>query len=200
MQPPPLTVVFVHGAGHTGEVWDRTRVALGLASVAVDLPGRRGLPGDLTATTVDGAAAAIIEALAEVEGPVALVGHSVSGTVIPSVASALGPRVGHLVFVAGIVVPAGQRPMDYFLQPERRDAVAQALEDLRRRHAGDTLETAGERAASALDSLVLSAQPMRYGDLAPTTEVTYIRCRRDPIQTPALQELFAASSRRRSVR
>ena len=50
-------LVLVHGGQHAGDCWDPTvdeihRQAPELAVLAVDLPGRRGTPGDLTTATI----------------------------------------------------------------------------------------------------------------------------------------------------
>lgn len=51
-------LVLVHGGQHAGDCWDPTvdeihRQAPELAVHALDLPGRRGKPGDLTTATID---------------------------------------------------------------------------------------------------------------------------------------------------
>ncbi|MDT5209867.1 MAG: hypothetical protein QOF67_2282, partial [Mycobacterium sp.] len=50
-------LVLVHGGAHAGDCWDLTvdeihRLAPDLNVLAVDLPGRRGKPGDLRTLTV----------------------------------------------------------------------------------------------------------------------------------------------------
>ena len=68
MAPPAL--VLVHGAVHAADCWDLTigeirRLAPELAVLAVDLPGRRGKPGDLaTVTIADWVASVVADTLA----------------------------------------------------------------------------------------------------------------------------------------
>ena len=53
------TIVLVHGAGHTSDDWCRAQDHLRHASLAVDLPGRKDRPGDLTSVTIEEAAASV---------------------------------------------------------------------------------------------------------------------------------------------
>lgn len=184
------TAVLVHGAGHDSTVWDGVRAALSHPSVAVDLPGRRSRPADITRVTVADAAAAV--AAGAPEGDVVLVGHSVAGTVLPSAAALLGDRVRHLVFVAGITAPDGVAPVDVFL-PGESARVAERLRELRAEHGGRTLEEVGTKVGSAIDSLNLSAQPMAWAGVPASVPRTFVRCLRDPIQPRELQAAFAES-------
>lgn len=187
------TVVLVHGAGHTSAVWQETQAALSHPSLAVDLPGRGTRPAELATVTVEQAADAVAaDVVAGVDGDVVLVGHSVAGTVLPSVAARLGGRVRHLVFVAGVTAPEGTLPLEEFL-PGQTDAVAQRLADLRRDHAGGTLESMDVKTASTIDSLNLSSQPMSWAGLPASIGRTFVRCLRDPIQPRAMQARFAES-------
>lgn len=138
------TAVLVHGAGHDSTVWDGVRAALSHPSVAVDLPGRRSRPADITRVTVASAAASV--AADAPGGDVVLVGHSVAGTVLPSVAALLGDRVRHLVFVAGITGPDGEPPMELFL-PGQAGAVAERLSAWRVEHGAARWRTSAPRSA-----------------------------------------------------
>jgi len=132
----------------------------------VDLPGRGRHPADLTRVTVDAAADAVAaDVRAAVDGDIVLVGHSVAGTVLPSVAARLGDRVRGMVFVAGISAPEGQAPTDLFL-PGQAARVATRLAELRAEHGGTTLEALDVKTASSIDSLNLSSQPMRWAGIA----------------------------------
>lgn len=180
-------LVLVHGAGHDRSVWDRVRTTLSTPSVAVDLPGRGSRPADITRVAVADAAASV--AADAPDGELVLVGHSAAGTLLPSAAALLGARVRHLVFVAGITAPDGVPPVDVFL-PGRTDEVAERLASLRAEHGGRRLEDVGTKIGSAIDSLNLSTQPMDWAGLPPSMPRTFVRCLRDPIQPPALQNRF----------
>jgi pimeloyl-ACP methyl ester carboxylesterase len=189
--------VLVHGAGHTAEVWRATREAMRSPSLATDLPGRGARPADITMVTVSAAANAVVEdVLATIDGEIdrglVLIGHSVSGTILPSVAARLGPHIRHLVFVAGITAPEGVPPLDVFL-PGQGDAVRGRLAELRREHAGQTLEALDVKTASSIDSLNFASQPMRWHGLPTATPRTFVRCLRDPIQPRELQAQFIAN-------
>ena len=189
--------VLVHGAGHTAAVWHETREAMRSSSLAFDLPGRGSRPADITTVTVSEAADAVAkDVLAAVDGQVdrglVLVGHSMSGTILPSVAARLSPHVRHLVFVAGITAPEGVLPLGVFL-PGRVDVVLEHLAVLRRKHVGQALEALDLKTASSIDSLNFASQPMRWHGLPKTTPRMFVRCLRDPIQPRELQAQLIAN-------
>jgi pimeloyl-ACP methyl ester carboxylesterase len=191
--PELPTAVLVHGAGHTAAVWDATRSAMVHPSLAVDLPGRASRPGDITSVTVAEAADAVVADVVErLTGDIVLVGHSVAGTILPTVVARLAPRVRHLVFVAGITAPDGTPPFEVFL-PGQGAMVTEHLVGLRRAHAGRSLEGMTVKDASSIDSLNFSSQPMRWHGLGPAVPRTFVRCLRDPIQPRELQARFIAN-------
>jgi pimeloyl-ACP methyl ester carboxylesterase len=156
---------------------------------AVDLPGRATRPADITRVTVEQAADSVAADIrAAVEGDLVLVGHSVAGTVLPSVAARLDGRVRHLVFIAGITAAQdGHLPMESFLggQEER---VARRMASFRQEHEGATLEDLEVRTSSAIDSLNFASQPMTWAGVQETIGRTFVRCLNDPIQSRALQD------------
>src|SRR5207245_248176 len=90
------TIVLVHGAGHTADVWRAVQEHTRHPTVAFDLPGRRDRPAPIAEVTIDDAAtslAADVERAAD--GRVVLVGHSAGGVVLPALAARLGERVDH---------------------------------------------------------------------------------------------------------
>jgi len=187
-------IVLVHGAGHDSSVWDATRAAMRAATLAVDLPGRAGRPASLCDVTVADAAAAIVgDVAAAAPGPVLLVGHSVAGTVLPSVAAQLGERVLGMVFVAGIAVGQGEVPIARYL-PERLEQVTEAFAALCAEHRGNAMERLDVKTASSIDSLNFSLQPMEWAGVGPEVPRTYVRCLRDPIQPRPMQDLFIAAT------
>src|SRR3954470_23914216 len=122
-------------------------------SLAVDLPGRGARPADITRVTVEQAADSVdADIRAMVEGDLVLVGHSVAGAVLPSVAARLSGRARHLVFIAGITAPEGRLPMEAFLSGQE-EKVARRMGLFREVHEGATLEDLDVRTASAIDSL-----------------------------------------------
>ncbi len=185
-----MTPVLIHGAGHTGSIWDDTRRAMTHPSLVVDIPGRRTRPADITTVTIDQAADSIAaDIAAQVDADVVLVGHSVAGVVLPAVTARLGLRVRHLVFVAGITAQEGEVPSEEFL-PGQAGRVGERLADFRRDHRGQTLEELDARTGQAVDSLNLSSQRMSWKGVPPHVGRTFIRCLDDPIQPRALQDRF----------
>src|SRR3954447_4288110 len=189
----PLTAVLVHGAGHTSAVWQRTQAAMRSPTVAVDLPGRGARPAEITRVTVEQAADSVAADIrAMVEGDLVLVGHSVAGTVLPSVAARLTGRVRHLVFIAGITAPEGRLPMEAFLSGQE-ERVARRMASFREVYKGSTLEDLDLRTASAIDSLNFASQPMIWGGLPDAIGRTFVRCLNDPIQSRELQDRLIAN-------
>lgn len=117
-----VIVAFVHGGVHTGACWDDTITAVGrmapsITCFAVDMPGRRGVPGDLASLTISQCVRSVADQVtAKVGGNkdtyVVLVGHSLAGVVIPGVAELLRDFVKHVIFVACCVPPQGKSVVD----------------------------------------------------------------------------------------
>ncbi|MFT0858623.1 alpha/beta fold hydrolase [Ancylobacter sp. G4_0304] len=98
-----VTVVLVHGAWADGSSWRhviRRLQAEGIAVVAVQNP-TTSLADDVAATRL---------ALAAIEGPVVLAGHSWGGTVITEAGN--DPKVKALVYVAAFAPDVGQSTGD----------------------------------------------------------------------------------------
>jgi pimeloyl-ACP methyl ester carboxylesterase len=104
----PATVVLVHGAWHGAWCWDRVvqgLAARGVDVVAIDLPGHGASTeplGDL-----HGDAAAVGRALDALDGSAVVCGHSYGGAVI-SEGAAGHPNVRHLVYLAALMLDAGE--------------------------------------------------------------------------------------------
>jgi pimeloyl-ACP methyl ester carboxylesterase len=131
------TLVLVHGGTMTSTIWDQVGQHLESPWVAVDLPGRRYRPADLSRIGRNDWVRAVdrdIESLAEV----VLVGHSSGGYVIPGVA-ALSPRlVRRMVFVAATVPADDTRPVD-FLKPGLKEMTLEHERQLFESTAGITI-------------------------------------------------------------
>ena len=94
---------LVHGAWHGGWCWDRVVQELearGHRAIAPDLPC------DVPAADADAYADAVVRALADVDEPVVVVGHSQGGITIPLVAARR--PVERLVFLAALVPQPGR--------------------------------------------------------------------------------------------
>lgn len=183
-----LTLVLIHGAGHTAAVWDETRRSLKRPSVAVNLPGRAGKAGDLSRLSVPDVSRSIADDVrtATQADSLILVGHSVSGVLLPTVASLLAGRSRHLVFVAGISAREGELPADVYA-PGRLDQFTSHLANLRAQLRGVPLEELSAQDARSIDSLSLSCEPMRWEGLPASTPRTFVRCLDDRIQPREIQ-------------
>lgn len=103
------TIVFLHGAGTGGWIWNRVAEELPFPSVALDVPGRTP---DATPHRV---ADQIVEQL-DRRGvdSVSLVLHSLAGVLASGLADRLGTRIEGLVYVSAVVPPEGKRFVDSF--------------------------------------------------------------------------------------
>jgi pimeloyl-ACP methyl ester carboxylesterase len=132
----PATLVLIHGGQHDSRCWQPTidaitREAPGTRTLAVNLPGRQGVPGDLDTLTI---ADCVEAAVGQIEqaglDDVVLVGHSMAGLTVPGVATKLGAdRVRRIICVACSVPPQGQRILDTLIPPIRL-AVGRARNEL----------------------------------------------------------------------
>ncbi len=122
-------LVLVHGGGLAGDSWELTideihRLAPELAVLAVDLPGRRGKPGDLVALTIADCVESVVDDIEHAGlDTIVLVGHSMAGPTVPGVAATLGPsRVRELVLATAFVPPEGKSLVDTLTGPFARVA------------------------------------------------------------------------------
>jgi pimeloyl-ACP methyl ester carboxylesterase len=117
-------LVLIHGGEHAGDCWDLTvehlhRQVADLRVLAVDLPGRRAKPGDLTTLTI---ADWISSVVADVDdaglAEVVVVGHSLAGLTAPGVVARLGQsRVREMVLIAAAVPRQGAAIVDTLRGP-----------------------------------------------------------------------------------
>ncbi len=200
-------MLLVHGAGNTSRVWRRVQQTLRHGSHAVDLPGRGRRPTDITAWTIDDAAAALAgEAIAVLgAGPIVVVAHSAGAIVAPQLLAHLGSAAAHVVFVAGLIAPEGARPAD-IVHPERVAAMAERRVGLLADRRGSVFVHSAALAPPGLaaitdpsivqgiDSLNLMFQVVTWSGVGGHVGRTYIRCGRDEIQTPDMQARLVAAS------
>lgn len=115
-------LVFLHGGVHTGACWDDTTRAItdlrpGIETLAVDLPGRRGIAGDLATLTIEECVSSVCDQILDNvqihrNRPLIMIGHSLAGVVLPGVVNRLGPGVRQVIFVATCLPPVGQCVVD----------------------------------------------------------------------------------------
>jgi pimeloyl-ACP methyl ester carboxylesterase len=112
-------LVLVHGGGLAADSWELTideinRQAPELTVIAVDLPGRRGKPGDLLAVTIADFVDSVVGDIEDAGlGEIVIVGHSMAGLTVPGVVTKLGPlRVREMIFATAFVPLEGKALVD----------------------------------------------------------------------------------------
>jgi pimeloyl-ACP methyl ester carboxylesterase len=187
------TLIFVHGACVRDAVWWWSRMAaplaeLGIETVAVPLPscGEAGEQlGDL-----DDDVAACRGAIGEVEGPVALLGHSYGGMVITEAGA--DDRVARLLYVTSVMPDAGQSQAELtgaepapWLDPGDDGTIGVHPDLIRKFFLQDCDEEATEAALARLtrqSAIPFAQSPSRVGWRE--RPATYIVCTED-LATPA---------------
>ncbi|MBT1687629.1 alpha/beta fold hydrolase [Dawidia soli] len=109
------TYVLVHGAWQAPYVWDAVRADLvnkGNKVVIVQLPGHGDDNTPPLNLTLDVYSNKVIEAVSEVNGKVILVGHSMGGMVVTTVAEKIPTRIHKLVYIAAFLPASGQALTD----------------------------------------------------------------------------------------
>lgn len=195
-----MQYILVHGLGHGGWCWDRTRAALQAAGHTVIAP-------DLPLTSLEDDVA-LVAALIDEHSPVVLVGHSYGGLVISQAAAGSQGTVSHLVYVAAAMFGPDE---DYLALVEEHATPLSA--NLTERN-GDWITVPAERAragfynecsagdaaaavarlrpthAACISSGVTPAQPWQQ------IPSLFIVCLRDQAMPPMAQTVLAAKADR----
>jgi pimeloyl-ACP methyl ester carboxylesterase len=107
----PKNYVLVHGAWQAPFVWQGVKANLekqGNKVIVVELPGHGDDHTSPGAITLDVYKQKVIDAISTVDGKVILVGHSLGGMIISSVAEAMPSKIEKLVYVAAYLPTSGQ--------------------------------------------------------------------------------------------
>ncbi|MBL7489679.1 alpha/beta fold hydrolase [Frankia sp. AgB1.9] len=206
------TVVLIHGAGDTADVWQSVQASLGGPSVALDLVGRGQHPADLAAVTLE---SAVQQALRDIEaltaGPLVLVAHSMGGALSPGILRSLGSRVVHLVHIAAVAAADGELPLATASR-EFADNLLAAANSLRAQlratsyadpddHLPDGLRPLTDPLAlTRVDSLNLGCVPTSWAGVAPDLPRTFIQPLHDRLYPAPAQRRLAAAIHAHRIR
>ena len=112
-------LVLVHGGGLAADSWELTtdeihRLAPDLTVLALDMPGRRGKPGNLKEMSITDCVDSLVRDIGSAGlVDVIIVGHSIGGMTLPGMASKLGTAsVRELIFAASFLPPEGATLVD----------------------------------------------------------------------------------------
>ena len=107
--------VLVHGSGHGSWCWERVVPLLeqhGHKVIAVDLPGNGHDDTPLADVTLDTYAEHLCRILDSLDGPAALVGHSLGGISVSRAAELRPDRVAVLVYLTAVLLEDGATFME----------------------------------------------------------------------------------------
>lgn len=191
--------VLVHG-GHGGAWnWDGVVPLLDAPSVAVDLPGRGGLPTASTPITFRMCAETVLAA-ADGAGftQVIAVGHSMGGYTISAFADLAPTRVAHLVYIAALAPPAGSTVFDIYYNSHGADpprfaepiVPVRSVAEVRDRLFADLDDELLSRVHSRMVAEPLSLFEDTFVSAPPSIPRTYVRCARDVPVPPAMATAF----------
>lgn len=109
------TYVLVHGAWQAPYVWDAVKTNLiskGNKVVVVELPGHGTDSTPAYTLSINAYRDKVIEAITKEEDKVILVGHSMGGMVITSVAEKIPSKISKLVYIGAFLPSSGQSLSD----------------------------------------------------------------------------------------
>lgn len=115
VKPIAKNYVLVHGAWQAPYVWDAVKATLvkeGNNVTVVELPGHGSDQTVPSTITLDLYATTVLNAISKIDGKVILVGHSLGGMVISSVAEKMPAKIEKLVYLSAYLPTSGQALTD----------------------------------------------------------------------------------------
>ncbi|SEJ88905.1 alpha/beta fold hydrolase [Paraburkholderia diazotrophica] len=200
--------VLVHGGHFAADCWSAVVNELGGKAIAFDLPGRgRHRDESLEGMTLERHARSVIRDMddANIERAV-LVGHSMGGSVICTVAALAPERVERLVFVSAPIAPHGMSNIEA-MTPEIKTVLS------RSRDAGDIVQQKPPKDFTrylfcndmsteladatcelvVADSIAPLLEPVPFAGVTPAISRTFIKLARDVSFSPDAQDRTIAT-------
>lgn len=206
------TFVLVHGAWQAPYVWDAVRTDLEKAGnnvIVVGLPGHGSDKTPPHTLSIDAYSNAVMDAMATVQTPVILVGHSMAGMVISNVAERMPEKIAKLVYIGAFLPANGQALTDLAysdpdskLGPALVPSADQLTIDVKPENLTDLFIADGTPADQALVQANYRAEPAipftnkvtlsaeRFG----AVQKVYVKTLQDVVISPGLQDRMIAAA------
>ena len=217
IHPKSDTYVLVHGAWQAPYVWNTVRTNLenkGNQVIVVELPGH-GKDNTPTYTlSIDAYRDKVIEAIAATNGKVILVGHSMAGMVITSVAEKVPHKISKLVYIGAFLPVSGQSLAELAMSDpgsKLGNSLVESADRLTLDVKSDSLSYLFINDGSQSDKELVAANYRAEPAIPFTNKITltnenfgsvekvYIKTLQDLVISPALQDRMIASARITSV-
>ncbi|WP_342083616.1 alpha/beta fold hydrolase [Dyadobacter sp. OTU695] len=211
------TYVLVHGAWQAPYVWDAVRADLeskGNKVIVVELPGHGSDNSPAHTLSLDVYIDKVVDALAQTDGKVILVGHSMGGMVVTGAAEKIPGKISKLVYIGAFLPASGQSlgelsqsDPDSKLGPQLVLSADHLTLDVKREAL--TALFIGDGSQAAKDQVLANyrAEPsIPFGDKVSLTsanfgsvEKAYIKTTQDVVISPGLQDKMIATAGIRAV-
>ncbi len=206
------TYVLVHGAWQAAYVWDAVRTDLekqGNKVVIVELPGHGNDQTPPHTLSLDVYRDKVIEAISKEKANVILVGHSMAGMVISSVAEKIPTRISQLVYIGAFLPANGQALTDLaFSDPDSKlgsllvPSADMLTLDVRKDSLTDLFIADGTPAAKdkvlsnyrAEPAIPLANKVTLTADHFGAVQKVYIKTLKDIVVSPGLQDRMIAEA------
>jgi pimeloyl-ACP methyl ester carboxylesterase len=211
--PAPVsnTYVLVHGAWQAPYVWDAVRSDLenkGNKVIVVELPGHGSDNTPTHTLSLDAYRDRVIDAISKANGKVILVGHSMGGMVVTSVAEKIPAKISKLVYIGAFLPTSGQSlgqlaetDPDSKLGPELSQSADKLTLDVKREKLTYLFINDGSQAEK--EKVIANYRPepaIPFGNSITLTvnfssvEKVYIKTMQDIVISPGLQDRMIASA------
>lgn len=206
------TYVLVHGAWQAPYAWDAVSADLikkGNNVIIVELPGHGNDKTQTHTLNMDVYRDKVINALSNVDEKVILVGHSMAGMVISSVAEKVPAKIGKLVYIGAFLPKSGEALTDLaFSDPDSRLGAAlvpsadQLTIDVKKENLIDLFISDGTQADKdkvlenyrTEPAIPLADKVTLTGKNFGSVEKVYIKTLQDVVVSPGLQNRMIADA------